>query len=49
MQRTLTFMHKMLGVKKKGEEKMTREMLSRMLMPMTPEAKPRKGMFYICR
>lgn len=45
MQRTLTFMHKMLEVKKKWGEKMTRAMMSRILMPCDPRSKAQKGEF----
>lgn len=43
MQRTLTFMHKMLEVKKKQGEKMTRTMASGILMRHDPRSKAQKG------
>lgn len=43
MQRTLTFMHKMLEVKKKWGETMTRALVSGILMRHDPRSKVQKG------
>lgn len=45
MQRTPTFMHKMLEVKKKWREMMTVAMASGILMPADPRSRPPRGEF----